>query len=55
MSVQINKISIYLQWEYHSKVLAGTKKERNHWFFCVVKHILGQRDYESTYWPELTR
>ena len=39
--------------EGHTKVLSGTKKERNQWVFCVVKGILGQRYYESDYWPDL--
>ena len=38
---------------YHTKVLSGTKKERNQWAFFVVKGILGQRYYESDYWPDL--
>ena len=32
---------------YHTKVLSGTKKERNQWVCFVVKGILGQRYYES--------
>ena len=38
---------------YHTKVLSGTKKERNQWFLCVFKGIPGQRYYESDYWPDL--
>ena len=34
---------------YHTKVLSGTKKERNQWAFFVVKGILGQRYYELDY------
>ena len=40
-------------WEGHTKVLSGTNKERNQWVFLVVKGILGQRYYESDYWPDL--
>ena len=39
--------------EGHTKVLSGTKKERNQWVSFVVKGILGQRYYESDYWPDL--
>ena len=35
---------------YHTKVLFGTKKERNQWVFFVVKGIIGQRYYESDFW-----
>jgi hypothetical protein len=33
---------------YHTKVLSGTKKERNQWVFVVVKGILGQRYYDRS-------
>ena len=39
--------------EGHTKVLSGTKKERNQWGGVVVKGIRGQRYYESDYWPGL--
>jgi hypothetical protein len=32
--------------EGHTKVLSGTKKERNQWVFFVYKGILGQRYYK---------
>ena len=41
--------------EGHTKVLSGTKKERNQWVFFVVKGIIGQRYYESDFWPDLAR
>jgi len=40
---------------HHTKVLSGTKKERNQWVFFVVKGIIGQRYYESDFWPDLAR
>ena len=34
--------------EGHTKVLSGTKKERNQWVFFVVKGIIGQRYYDRS-------
>ena len=34
---------------HHTKVLSGTKKERNQWVFFVVKGIIGQRYYDRTF------
>ena len=48
-----------VRWSIHGSIIQkyypGPKKERNQWLFVVVKGILGQRYYESDYWPELTR
>ena len=42
-------------WVHHTKVLSGVKKARNQWGFFVVKGIIGQRYYESDFWPDLAR
>ena len=40
---------------HHTKVLSGTKKERNQWVFFVVKGILRQKYYESSIGRTLLR
>ena len=42
----VEQIGVRAAKVYHTKVLSGTKKERNQWVLFVIKGILGQRYYD---------